>query len=58
MVGEGLREIGALAILFIPLDLFLRQDPWPWWIVAPVTLVVGGGTFALGMVFERLRPTE
>lgn len=45
MVGEVLREIGALAIVLVPLDMIFTRGPIHWRIVA----------YALGIVLERIR---
>jgi hypothetical protein len=59
MLADGLREIGALAFLFIPLDLWWGVAARPGiWKVALWTTLVGGGTFALGVAIERIRPVE
>jgi hypothetical protein len=56
MAGEALREIGTLAILFIPLDYAFSEKPvWSVLQVFSGTVVVGGGIFGLGVVVELLR---
>jgi hypothetical protein len=56
MTAEALREIGALAMLFIPLDyLFAEKPVWSAIQIIWVTGVVGGGIFGLGVAVELLR---
>ena len=55
MIGEGLRELGILVFMFIPLDYFFSDFAlavgWVWLL----TVVLGGGLFLMGVVIERRR---
>ena len=56
MVGEALREIGILALVFIPLDHVFAEDPvLPLWGVVVATVLFGFGAIALGMLIEERR---
>jgi hypothetical protein len=58
MIGEALREIGALAMLFIPLDYAFSERPvWSAVQIFSGTLV-GGGIFGLGVLVELLRDSR
>jgi hypothetical protein len=55
LVGETLRDIGILFIVFGPLDAFFeRAGPGPWFLV----FVVVGGLFfiTLGIILEAGTP--
>jgi hypothetical protein len=54
MVGESLREIGVLLIVFVPLyDLFEKEHP-SWYIVL-ATLGIGIASLIAGIEIERRR---
>ena len=55
MIGEGLRELGILAFIFIPLDYAFSDNAIGLGWVALSAVLVGGGLFALGVVIERRR---
>jgi hypothetical protein len=55
MMGEALREIAVLVAVFAPLDRWVEHRAYTWtdtW----RTMGFGAILFALGAVFERLRP--
>jgi phosphate/sulfate permease len=54
MIGEGLREVGVLVFVFVPLDYFLGDNQMiPAWVVLFVTVVVGLGMWLLGFFIEE-----
>ncbi len=55
MIAETLREIGVLAIVFVPLDMIFTQGPIH---VRVVAYALGIGLFLLilGIALERIRP--
>ena len=54
MIGEALREMAVLFLVFIPLDRIVGDKSLTlWWIVAMVAL--SGGFFTAGVVIERRR---
>ena len=54
MVGEALREIGILVLVFVPLDAIFAQRRlgWKLWISS---LSIGALFLFLGIQFERRR---
>jgi hypothetical protein len=55
MVGEVLREIGVLVVVFVALDSIFQPEPFPVWFVSGIGLVVGSTSLTLGIWFERSR---
>jgi hypothetical protein len=56
MVGEALREVGVLALVFIPLDHAFSAEPaLPLWAVVLATIVFGLGAIGLGVLIEEIR---
>jgi len=55
MIGQGLRAMGVLAFVIIPLDALASATPWPAWATVLGTTIVGGGLFALGVIIELAR---
>jgi hypothetical protein len=54
MIGEALREMAVLFLVFIPLDRVIGEKALtPGWIVAIVAL--SGGLFTVGVIVERRR---
>jgi hypothetical protein len=54
MLGEALREIAVLVIVFAPLDRWVERRPYTWnnmW----GTFTVAAILFALGVFLEKLR---
>jgi hypothetical protein len=54
MLGEALRDIGILVIVFFPLDQWVtnRTITWKW---AAGSAVVSAGALAAGIILERTR---
>ena len=57
MLGEALREIAVLLVVFAPLDRWVEKRPYNWsdfW----RTFGLGAIVFAGGVVVERKRRTD
>ncbi len=57
MIGEALREIAILTLVFVPLEAY-RGVQWKTWVVVvamAITVALAIGFLALGMVIERKR---
>jgi hypothetical protein len=57
MIGEALREVGILTLVFVPLEAY-RGVQWKTWVVAlamMVTVILAIGFLALGIAIERKR---
>lgn len=56
MIGEALREMGVLMLVFIPLDHVFSEHPvLPAWGVIVAAAGYGVGLFGLGLVIEETR---
>lgn len=58
VIAEGIREVGVLVSVFCPLDSAFNDHSWPFMAVVGTTLVMGVGTFAIGVALERYRSWE
>jgi hypothetical protein len=60
MIGESLREIGILVLVFVPLEGHKSNPSNPWELVYWVsgTLLCATILIALGIAIERRRPTS
>jgi hypothetical protein len=54
MLGDALREIAVLVIVFAPLDRWVERRPYGWrdWLQ---TFGLGSAVFAMGVLLERTR---
>ncbi|MFT4111695.1 hypothetical protein [Silvibacterium sp.] len=58
MIGEFVREIAVLVIVFVPLEAY-KDRAWPVWELIAImvtTVLIGIGILALGIAIERRRP--
>lgn len=55
LLGESMREIGVLAIVFIPLEAYWKEpaNPLPFWLYLVLGLVFGGPFVAWGIYLQR-----
>jgi hypothetical protein len=56
MIGEGLRDVGILILVFAVLDKLVNGQITLWWTLAAVS--VSALVFASGCYVERIRPDE
>ena len=54
MIADALREIGALAIVLVPVDMIFAQGPIPWSVIVYV-LAIGLSLLIFGIIIERIR---
>ena len=54
MIAEALREIGALALLLVPIDMIFSEHAIRWRVVV-YALASGFLLLILGIVLERIR---
>jgi hypothetical protein len=54
LIGETLREIGILLIVFVPLDALIHEGKLTWWQVGIciLLLIVGGWSISKGIRME------
>ena len=54
MVGEALREIAVLVIVFAPLDRWVERRPYTWHDLL-YTFFIGAALFVFGVLLEKVR---
>ena len=54
MLGEALREVAVLVLVFVPLDVLVSGHSfgWRWWLG---TLGISSPLFLLGVLLEKIR---
>lgn len=59
MIGETLREVGVLVLVFVPLEAYKGSQLETWQLVVWVLATLAGATvlIALGIIIERRRPS-
>lgn len=55
MVGESLREMGTLTVVFVAIDSVFQAQPFPAVKFCGIGMTVGSAVFALGIWVERKR---
>lgn len=58
MIGEFIREVAVLVLVFVPLEAY-RGVHWKWWVLALAvagTIIVALLILAIGISIERQRP--
>jgi len=55
MVGEFLREVAVLLIVFAPLEALFNPGALPWWEIAAI-LAMASSVGYVGMRLEETRP--
>jgi hypothetical protein len=55
MLGEALRDLAVLSVLFVPLDFIAAGRPFGWGSVA-VTGLCSSLLFLFGVILEKIRP--
>jgi hypothetical protein len=55
MIAEALREIGALAIVLVPIDMIFQPETIHWRVIL-YALSAGFLFLILGIILERIRP--
>ena len=60
MIGESLREIGILVLVFVPLEGYKSNPSSPWELIYWIsgTLLCSTILIAVGIAIERRRPAS
>jgi hypothetical protein len=54
MIGDALREMAVLVVVFAPLDRWVEKRPYDWHDVCR-TAIISGVLFVLGALLEKVR---
>jgi hypothetical protein len=55
MLGEALRDLAVLSVLFVPLDFIAAGRPFGWGSVV-MTALCSAVLFLFGVILEKIRP--